>query len=334
MAELNQNENKSTYEFKRTHRIGEKEYPLTPRIGEDQNWILLTEAASMMGEKLSKVRKISSDQNWEKKYDMDPKSNGRNMFTYVKKDDAVNYRNSKLQAQPTEDNLNSSTTKEGGDRLSSDQLPSNSREIEQIKNIQLNTLSKILEDVPSLKNNMKLLADGMIELHDDIRKINQTMQNNISRAIEQGIDLKEKYLEDRMRRTDIEKMQAESFAKQSEALVSLEKHQAESLAKQSEALIELSKRIDQKKPGNNSGLLIILSLGFVALVVLGWGAFYFFTTNQQKMENQFDERLAQERQIQQDQFQQTIKQLKESLIPASNAVVNSTVPVQSAQGTK
>ena len=40
------------------------------------------------------------------------------------------------------------------------------------------------------------------------------------------------------------------------------------------------------------------------------------------MEYQFEDRLAQERQIQQDQFQQTIKQLKESLAPVTtNAAV-------------
>ena len=50
------------------------------------------------------------------------------------------------------------------------------------------------------------------------------------------------------------------------------------------------------------------------------------------MENQFEDRLTQERQIQQDQFQQTLKQLKESLTPVVSANVNAAIQQPAGQG--
>ena len=53
---------------------------------------------------------------------------------------------------------------------------------------------------------------------------------------------------------------------------------------------------------------------------MGW---YFITTSQQRIENQFEQRLDQEKQIQTGQYQDTIKQLKTTL----NAVIS---PIQNA----
>ena len=47
----------------------------------------------------------------------------------------------------------------------------------------------------------------------------------------------------------------------------------------------------------------------------------------QKMQNQFEEKLAQEKQIQTEQYQDTIQQLKDSLKTLTvNATVNAAVP--------
>ena len=284
MADLNQSENKSTYELKRTHRIGDKEYPLTPGIGEDPNWILLTAAASIMREKLSKVRKISAEQAWEKKYDMDPKSNGRNMFTYVKKSNAIDYANSKLILRPTDAQLKESP-KEGEGYLGSDPGQGSGKELEQSKNVQVGALLKTLEDIPSLKNNIKILGEGLGELQGDNREIHRTMQTSITRAIEQGIDLKERYLEDRIKRTEIERIQAESLAKQTEILVSLEKIQMENSSKQKDALSNLEKNIalkqeeqikklleDKNNKPSNKAIVWIISI--LAVLAIGGGIGY------------------------------------------------------------
>lgn len=168
------------------------------------------------------------------------------------------------------------------------------------------------------------LRGSIRELNDNVRSVNMMMQNIMSKVVDQGIDLKERYLKDREDRTQIERQQAESLAKQSE-----------SFAKQSQALIELTKKIEQKKPDNDSNIFAILVVLVIVLVTAGWGAFYFFTTNQQKLESQFEERLAQEKQIQTQQYQDTIQQLKTSLKTITvNAAINAVVPQPAGQGTK
>ena len=170
-----------------------------------------------------------------------------------------------------------------------------------------NSKLAIIEGLKSITE----LRGSIRELNDNVRNVNMSMQNIMNKVVDQGIDLKERYLKDREERTTIERQQVDNLAKQAEAF-----------AKQSEALIELTKKIEPKKPESSSNNFAIIVLGILVLIGAGWGAFYFFTTNQQKMEYQFEDRLAQERQIQQDQFQQTIKQLKESLVPVTtNAVV-------------
>lgn len=160
------------------------------------------------------------------------------------------------------------------------------------------------------------LRGSIRELNDNVRGVNMMMQNIMSKVVDQGIDLKERYLKDREDRTNIERQQADSFLKQSE-----------SFAKQSEALVELTKKIDQKKPESNTNIYPILGLVVVIFLMAGWGAFYFLTTNQQKMQNQFEEKLAQEKQIQTEQYQDTIQQLKDSLKTLTvNATVNAAVP--------
>ena len=170
-----------------------------------------------------------------------------------------------------------------------------------------NSKLAIIEGLKSITE----LRGSIRELNDNVRNVNMSMQNIMNKVVDQGIDLKERYLKDREERTTIERQQVDNLAKQAEAF-----------AKQSEALIELTKKIEPKKPESSSNNFAIIVLGILVLIGAGWGAFYFFTTNQQKMEYQFEDRLAQERQIQQDQFQQTIKQLKESLTPVTtNAAV-------------
>ena len=170
-----------------------------------------------------------------------------------------------------------------------------------------NSKLAIIEGLKSITE----LRGSIRELNDNVRNVNMSMQNIMNKVVDQGIDLKERYLKDREERTTIERQQVDNLAKQAEAF-----------AKQSEALIELTKKIEPKKPESSSNNFAIIVLGILVLIGAGWGAFYYFTTSQQKMEYQFEDRLSQERQIQQDQFQQTIKQLKESLTPVTtNAAV-------------
>jgi hypothetical protein len=205
--------------------------------------------------------------------------------------------------------------------IKTDTQQSGGREIgraeDQISDLDGATNSKlaVIEGLKSITE----LRGSIRELNDNVRGVNTAMQNIMTRVVEQGIDLKERYLKDREERTNIERQQVDNLAKQSEAFT-----------KQSQALIELTQKIDQSKPVSNPNLLVIVCVGVVVLFLAGWGAFYFFTTNQQKMEYQFEEKLSEERQIQQDQFQQTLKQLKQSLAPATTG--NGAVP--SGQGTK
>jgi len=171
-----------------------------------------------------------------------------------------------------------------------------------------NSKLAIIEGLKSITE----LRGSIRELNDNVRNVNMSMQNIMNKVVDQGIDLKERYLKDREERTTIERQQVDNLAKQAEAF-----------AKQSEALIELTKKIEPKKPESSSNNFALIVLGILVLIGAGWSAFYYFTTSQKKMEYQFEDRLAQERQIQQDQFQQTIKQLKESLTPV---ITNAAVP--------
>jgi len=181
---------------------------------------------------------------------------------------------------------------------------------DQLSDIDGNTNSKlaIIEGLKSITE----LRGSIRELNDNVRGVNMMMQNIMTKVVDQGIDLKERYLKDREERTTLERQQADSLAKQAEAF-----------SKQSQVLIELSKNFEQKKPENNSNILIIIGLIFIAFIGAGWGAFYFFTTSQQKLEIQFEEKLTQEKQIQTEQYQDTIQQLKDSL---KAITVNATLP--------
>jgi len=170
-----------------------------------------------------------------------------------------------------------------------------------------NTKLAVIEGLKSITE----LRGSIRELNDNVRGVNMMMQSIMTKVVDQGIDLKERYLKDREERTTLERQQADSLAKQAEAF-----------SKQSQVLIELSKNIEQKKPENNSIVFVIIGLAFIAFFTAGWGAFYFFTASQQKLENQFEEKLAQEKQIQTEQYQDTIQQLKDSL---KAITVNATV---------
>ena len=159
-----------------------------------------------------------------------------------------------------------------------------------------NQLVKKIEEGFSSINELKLgvreYADNIRELNDNIRNANITVQSFMGKVIDQGIDLKERYLKDREERTQIERQQAETLR----------------------LLLERT-----SKPTSPNGLILLVS--FLVLVIAGGTGWFFITTSQQRIEKQFDERLTQERQLQKDQYQETIKQLQESL--SKLTIVNS-----------
>ena len=151
-----------------------------------------------------------------------------------------------------------------------------------------NQLVKKIEEgftsINELKLGVREYADNIRELNDNIRNANITVQSFMGKVIDQGIDLKERYLKDREERTQIERQQAETLR----------------------LLLERT-----NKPTAAYGLILLVS--FLVLVIAGGTGWFFITTSQQRIEKQFDERLTQERQLQKDQYQETIKQLQESL---------------------
>ena len=222
----------------------------------------------------------------------------------------------------------------------SSSLPTPSNNFQGPSNSETNQKLAVAESIRSigeLKTNFKEFSTNLRELNDNIRAANTTMQNVVGKIVEQGIDLKERYLEDRIKRTEIERQQTETLNLLLQKNTEAEKIQAEALKAlldktalaekfQADTLKILNEKNQNDKPNNRIVLVVLLcALGVVAA---GRGAFYFFTTNQQKMESQFEERLSQERQLQTMQYQATIKQLKESLTP-----VNAALP-PAGQGTK
>jgi hypothetical protein len=173
-----------------------------------------------------------------------------------------------------------------------------------------NQLVKKIEDgfasIAELKQGVKEYKDSINELNNNIRTANGTVQGFMTKLVEQGIDLKEKYLEDRIKRTEIERQQAETSRQQAETLrLLLEKPKESNLL-------------------NSQTLLIV----FLVLVIAVGGGWYFITTSQQRIEKQFEARLDQEKQIQTEQYQDTIQQLKDSLKAITvNTTTNATVPL-------
>ena len=164
-----------------------------------------------------------------------------------------------------------------------------------------NQLVKKIEDgfasIAELKQGVKEYKDSINELNNNIRTANGTVQGFMTKLVEQGIDLKEKYLEDRIKRTEIERQQAETLR------LLLEK------PKESNSI-------------NSQTLLIV----FLVLIIAVGGGWYFITTSQQRIDKQFDQRLDQEKQIQTEQYQDTIQQLKDSLKALTvNATINAAV---------
>lgn len=177
---------------------------------------------------------------------------------------------------------------------------------------------KSLESIGELKNNFKEFSGNLRELNDNVRNVNMTMQTTISKVIEQGIDLKERYLKDREERTQIEKQQSENLAKQSESLAK----QTEIFAKQSEALLELTKKVDNKKSGSN---YLIISIAIISVVLIGGGVW--FNEYQKSIHQEMETRLDQERQSQKEQLQEVLKTTREELqkmIPITNSTINPT----------
>lgn len=160
------------------------------------------------------------------------------------------------------------------------------------------------------------LKEDIRALNGNVRDVSLMMQNTVSKIVEQGIDLKERYLEDRIKRTDIERAQAEAMAKQNETML-----------KTSEALAALA----QKKSG--TGIIILVTiLSSLAVAGLAFG-FYIFNKN-------VNEKLEQDRKINLEQntklinslnqLQSEIKKQKEAqiihekILPANNATEEKT----------
>jgi len=179
------------------------------------------------------------------------------------------------------------------------------KELSTISQDTQNQLVRKIEDgfmsIAELKQGVKEYKDSINELNNNIRTANGTVQGFMSKLVEQGIDLKEKYLEDRIKRTEIERQQAETSRQQAETL----------------------KILLEKTSGKNSFNSQTILIVFLVLVIAGGISWYFVTNSQQRIEKQFEERLDQEKQIQTTQYQDTIKQLKDTL----NAMI---VPVQNA----
>jgi hypothetical protein len=241
----------------------------------------------------------------------------------------------------SEESFQDNASSNSNSNTSSNSVPTSSNTFQESSNSENNqkmTVSESIRSISELRTNFKEFATNLRELNDNVRAANSTMQNVVGKIVEQGIDLKERYLEDRIKRTEIEKQQTETLnlllkkntdaeKLQADALKALLDKTAQSEKFQAETLKLLSEKKHDDKPNNQ--ILFIVVLCILSVIAAGWGAFYFFTTNQQKMENQFESKLSEERQIQKDQFQETIKQLKESLTPVTS--VNAAIP-QVGQG--
>lgn len=191
-----------------------------------------------------------------------------------------------------------------GSNTPSNSLPTSSNTFQESSNTENNQKLAVAESIRSigeLRTSFKEFATNLRELNDNVRSANTTMQNVVGKIVEQGIDLKEKYLEDRIKRTEIERQQAETSRQQAETL---------------KLLLEKS---NGKNSINSQTLLIV----FLVLVIAVGGGWFFISTSQQRIEKQFEEKLDQEKQIQTAQYEGTIKQLKETL----NAMI---VPIQNA----
>jgi hypothetical protein len=179
-----------------------------------------------------------------------------------------------------------------------------------------NQLVKKIEEgfasINELKQGVKEYKDSINELNNNIRTANGTVQGFMTKLVEQGIDLKEKYLEDRIKRTEIERQQAETSRQQAETL---------------RLLLEKS---NGKNSINSQTLLIV----FLILVIAVGGGWFFISTAQQRLEKQFEERLDQEKQIQTAQYETTMQQLKDSLAALTTANQTATMPQPAGQGAK
>jgi len=245
-----------------------------------------------------------------------------------------------VPAAPSESSFQDKDISNIDSNSSSNSIPTPSNSFQEVESQKL-AVSEGFRSIGELRTNFKEFSSDLRELNDNIRAANTTMQNVVGKIVEQGIDLKERYLEDRIKRTEIERQQTETLNLLLQKNTEAEKLQAEALKAlldktaqaekfQAETLKLLSEKKEPSKPANQTLSIVVLCL--LGVIAAGWGVFYFFTTNQQKMENQFEDRLTQERQIQQDQFQQTLKQLKESLTPVVSANVNAAIPQPAGQG--
>ena len=243
-------------------------------------------------------------------------SNGGKKKLYLKEDivtvsKILNKDKTVLVHVPYSVNDNAVNDKQHSESMPSD-VSSSGKDVKETGLIAQDTANQIVKKIEEgfssineLKQGVKEYKDSINELNNNIRTANGTVQGFMTKLVEQGIDLKEKYLEDRIKRTEIERQQAETLR----------------------LLLEKS---NGKNSLNGQTLLVI----FLVLIIAVGGGWYFISTSQQRIEKQFDERLDQEKQIQTQQYQDTIQQLKDSLKALTvNATVNAAVP-PAGQGTK
>lgn len=243
----------------------------------------------------------------------------------------------------SEESFHKNNSSNSDSNSTSNSIPSSSNNFQESSNSENNqkmAVSESIRSIGELRTNFKEFATNLRELNDNVRAANTTMQNVVGKIVEQGIDLKERYLEDRIKRTEIERQQTETLNLLLQKNTEAEKLQAEALKAlldktaqaekfQTETLKILSEKKQDVKP--NIQIFIIIILCAFIVVAVGWGTFNFITANQQKMETQFETRLDQERQMQSEQYQATIKQLKDSLAALTPVTQNAAISQPAGQ---
>ena len=235
----------------------------------------------------------------------------------------------KVQVPITEQNFRPNDSSEGSTETNSQRLPTlpsaskpentNSNELAvSVKSQMLDTMNSVAE----LKSNFKEFSGNIRELNDNVRNMNLMMQNTISKVVEQGIDLKERYLEDRIKRTEIERIQTDNAAKQAEALIEL--------AKQTE-LINITINNQKSVPAEKAPVTLIVTAVLVTAIAGGGVGLWFFNASQKKLETQFEERLIRERELQKSQINDILRITREEFQRISVPV---NVPMNAARGTE
>ena len=70
--------------------------------------------------------------------------------------------------------------------------------------------------IGEFRQSFKDFSGNIKDLNDNVKNLNMMMQNIVTKVVDQGIDLKEKYLEDKQKRFELELKQAEAMARLAE----------------------------------------------------------------------------------------------------------------------